>query len=151
MSDASARVGSEPNFALPSPSPLVRQNTPAYDSRRTAYGASTPAGPNTIPPPVRLGKAGYGNPSASTLLEAEKAEIESERASVEALQSEVEDLGGQIERERAYLDHTDEFEVDAFNAKVRRYNMLLQEAQNAESAFNQRVDSYNARLRAAGQ
>jgi hypothetical protein len=96
--------------------------------------------------------SGYRVPSSSsTLLAAEKADLESEKVRVQALDSEVDDLTRQIERDRVYLDRSNEFEVDAFNAKVRRYNMLLQEAKSAEAAFNQRVDDYNAKVRAHGR
>jgi hypothetical protein len=92
--------------------------------------------------------SGYRVPSsARTLLEAEKAEIESERVRVEALDTELEGLARQIEQDRLYLDRTDEFAVNAFNAKIGRYNALRQEAQTAEAAFNQKVANYNAKLR----
>jgi hypothetical protein len=95
---------------------------------------------------------GYRAPSSTnSLLTAEKAEIESERVRVQALDTEVNDLARQIDRDRIYADRSNEFKVDAFNAKVRRYNMLLQEAKSAEAAFNQRVDDYNAKVRARGR
>lgn len=80
-------------------------------------------------------------------LTSEKDEIESERATVQALEDQVENLAREIERDRPYVDQTNGYEVDAFNAKLRRYGTLLQQAQSAEAAFNQKVGNYNAKLR----
>lgn len=76
----------------------------------------------------------------------ERAEIENERATLEVLETELETLGQQIKRDRAYVDNTSQFAVDEFNAKVDRYRTLKQKLETANAAFNDRVDSYNARL-----
>ncbi len=51
---------------------------------------------------------------------------------------------GEVENDRIYLDKTSQYAVDAFNAKVERYNTLSQQAKAANAAFNLRVDNYNA-------
>jgi hypothetical protein len=111
--------------------------------------ANQPSTPSSNPPDS---STGYRVPSStSSLLAAEKAEIESEKLRVQALDNEVEDLGREIERQRAYLNldpEADEVQVNVFNTKVRRYNVLLQEAQMAEAALSQRINDYNARVRA---
>ena len=123
----------------------------SQSSGKSTSGSVRNSGTYSYSPSLQGGgySSGYRAPSsASTFLAAEKAEIESEKVRVQALDTEVDDLARQIERDRIYLDNTNEFEVDAFNAKVRRYNVLLQEAKSAEAAFNQRVDDYNAKVRA---
>jgi hypothetical protein len=77
----------------------------------------------------------------------EKAQIELERATVQALDTDVENLAREIERDRIYLDRTSQYQLNEFNAKVRRHNALLRQAQSAEAAFNQKVDEYNAKVR----
>jgi hypothetical protein len=128
-----------------SPSPSY---TPRYPPGSYSYSLpSSSAQPRSV-----AEQLGAIQSSADRIaLAREKADLESERVRVQALDTEVEDLARQIERDRVYLDHSNEFEVDAFNAKVRRYNMLLQEAKSADAAFNQRVDDYNAKVRAQGR
>jgi hypothetical protein len=87
----------------------------------------------------------------SSTLDNEKAEIESERIAIESFETQVENLGREIERDRVYLDHTSQFAVDEFNAKVERYNALTQKAKTANAAFNLKVDNYNAKLRQYGR
>src|ERR1700730_4284582 len=84
---------------------------------------------------------------SSSALAREKDELESERGTVQALETQVENLARQIERSRIYLDRTSQYEIDEYNAKTRRYNLLLQQAQIAEAAFNRKVNDYNAKLR----
>jgi len=132
---------------------MAAGNTSQSPSTSTS-GSVRNSATNSDSPSLQGGgySSGYRIPSSTSIsLAAEKAEIESERARVQALDTEVEDLARQIDRDRVYLDHNNEFEVDAFNAKIRRYNMLLQEARSADTAFNQRVDDYNAKVRAHGR
>jgi hypothetical protein len=88
------------------------------------------------------------SPPSDLDLDHEKTEIESERARVQSLNYRVQDLDQQIRRDRRNLDPTNEFEVDAYNAKIGRYNALVQQYESARAAFNQKVDNYNAKLRA---
>jgi uncharacterized protein YgiM (DUF1202 family) len=77
----------------------------------------------------------------------EKEAIESERATVQALVDQVKNLAREIEDGRPYVDRTSEYQVNAFNAKITRYDALFQQAQSAEAAFNRKVDEYNAKVR----
>jgi hypothetical protein len=88
------------------------------------------------------------SPPSNLDLDREKTEIESERAELQSLESQVQDFGQQIRRDRRNLDPTNEFEVDAYNAKIRRYNALVQQYESARAAFNQKVDNYNEKRRA---
>lgn len=94
----------------------------------------------------------YSVPSyASSTLDQEKAEIETERVALQTLNAQVEQLGHEIENERLTLDTTSQSAVDDFNAKVDRYNALVQKDKDSTAAFNQNVDAYNAKLRQYGQ
>src|ERR1700730_15947306 len=124
-------------------------NASAYTPRSSTADHKPPFDP-TQPFTAVPSSGAYTRPAlnlAQSALAREKAEIESERTTVQTLDNEVENLGREIERERTYLDQTSQFEVDAFNAKVRRYRALLQQAQSAEAAFNRKVDDYNVKLR----
>jgi chromosome segregation ATPase len=87
----------------------------------------------------------------SSTLDSEKAEIEAERATLESLKTQIETLGREIERDRVYFDRTSRDAVDEFNAKVGRYNALVQQAKTANAAFNEKVDNYNAKLQLYGR
>jgi hypothetical protein len=112
--------------------------------------------PTYTPPPASVsgnsdGKVYRVPSSVSSTLVSEKAEIETERATIEAFEAQIEELGREIERDRPYLDRTSQYAVDAFNAKVDRYNTLNQKAKMANAAFNEKVDNYNAKLQQYGQ
>lgn len=59
----------------------------------------------------------------------------------------VESLSREIERDTLFLDQTSQFAVDAFNRKVKRCNLLIQQAKAEDRRVNQMVDDYNERLR----
>lgn len=112
--------------------------------------------PAYSPPPASdSGSSGgkvYSVPTdVSSALDREKAGIEADRAALKQLDDELDSLGREIESDRIYLDKTSQDAVDAFNAKVDRYNILSQQDKDATAAFNQRVDNYNAKLRQYGQ
>jgi hypothetical protein len=56
-------------------------------------------------------------------------------------------LGREIENDRIYLDHTSQYAVSEFNAKVDRYNTLSRAAKAENAAFNAKVNAYNEKLR----
>jgi hypothetical protein len=116
----------------------------------------TPSAPAYTPAPVPASGNSDGDVyrlprSVSSTFENEKAQIESERTALEALDAQVAELGREIENDRLYLDRTSQFDVDAFNGKVSRYNALAQKARAANAAFNEKVDNYNANLRQSGR
>ena len=129
---------------------MISGNNQSTQSTNSTYrpAASAPSPRSYTPPDFNRQNSVATGSFAHSTLASEKAEIEAERTTVQALDAQIENLGRQIERERSYLDKTSEFEVDAFNTKVHRYQALVQEAQNAEAAFNRKVDNYNARVRA---
>jgi len=94
----------------------------------------------------------YRVPSdVSSALDREKTGIEADRAVLKQLDDQLDSLGRVIESDRIYLDKTSQVAVDAFNAKVERYNALAQQDKAATAAFNVRVDNYNAKLRQYGR
>lgn len=131
-------------------------NSTNSSSNNRTYTPPAPSAPAYIPPP-RFGGANssgseYRVPSSvSSTLVSEKAEIETERATIEAFETQIEKLGREIERDRIYLDRNSQYAVDAFNAKVDRYNTLNQKAKVANAAFNEKVDNYNAKLQRYGR
>jgi len=135
---------------------VISGNNNSLPSSKSTYTSSPPTSSRAYTQPSFNGPKPSGNAyqvpsSANSALFREKAEIESERPIVQGLENQVENLSREIERERPYLDRTNEFEVDAFNAKVGRYNILNQQAQRAQAAFNEKVDSYNAKVRASSR
>jgi C-terminal repeat of topoisomerase len=132
----------------------------SYTSPTPSAPAYTPPAPSTpayIPSPASAGDANsdgkvYSVPSSvSSSLDQEKAEIELDRVALTALDTQIEKLGREIENDRLALDTTSQSAVDDFNAKVDRYNVLVQKNKTATAAFNERVDNYNAKLRQYGQ
>lgn len=134
-----------------------RSYTPSTPSAPTYTPPSaTPSAPTYTPPSTFGGENSGGNvyrvpSSVSSTLKIEKEEIESERTTLEALEAQIEKLGREIERDRIYLDRTSQYAIDAFNAKVDRYNVLNQKAKVANAAFNEKVDNYNAKLQRYGR
>lgn len=123
--------------------------TPSYATGSRSYIPSNPATPQPTTRPDDWDNE--RQQMRTRALASEKAEIEAERPTIQALEEQVENLAREIERDRSSVDTTNEYEVDAFNARLRRYRALLQEAKNAEAAFNRKVDSYNAKLRGSSE
>jgi len=94
----------------------------------------------------------YRIPSYRTAeLDRDRQAIEAAKSQSQLLDSQLGNLGAEIERDRLYLDHASQYQVDAFNTKVGSYNSLLQQARAQEQVVNQMVDDYNAKLRRDSQ
>ena len=89
--------------------------------------------------------------SVANAFDQEKTAIESERATLEAFEAQFDSLGREIEGERLYLDQTNPYTVQQFNAKINRYNALIQQNKTATAVLNTKVDNYNAKLRQYGR
>jgi hypothetical protein len=72
--------------------------------------------------------------------------IEAAKSQLQLLDAQLESLGAEIKHDRLYLDHTSQYQLDAFNTKVDSYNSLLQQARSQQQVVNQMVDAYNAKL-----
>lgn len=134
----------------------------AWNSSTNTSSSSTPYTPAaqtapayTPPAPSSVNDSGdtvHRVPSSvSSTLDQEKAEIETDRTALQALDAQIEKLGREIESDRLTLDTSSQSAVDDFNAKVDRYNALVQKDKTATAAFNERVDNYNAKLRQYGR
>lgn len=169
ISSSSAPTGS------PSPSPSTTYTPSPTPSTRTGFSAlpdfgdGAAATPQPLPAPTT--KRTYRIPSSvSAELETAKQQISIEKAKsdaldtrlvtakqgVEAQQSQLDDLrsrqetlGRQIDRDRIYLDPTNQSEIDDFNAKVNRYNTLLRNVRAENATANELIDSYNTLLEEA--
>jgi hypothetical protein len=132
-------------------------NSTDNSSSNSSYTPSaTPSAPTYTPPPASGSRNSGGNvyrvpDYVSSQLDREKVGIEADRAVLKQLDVQLDSLGREIENDRIYLDKTSQDAVDAFNAKVDRYNTLSQQDKAATAAFNERVDSYNAKLRQYGR
>ena len=127
---------------------------------QSTYSPPPQSSPYTQPSPTAPATASSGNSdgnvyrvpsSVSSSLDREKAEIETDRVALNQLGNQIDALGRQIESDRLYLDKTSQYAVDEFNTKVDRYNTLSQQTKTATAAFNERVDSYNVKLRTSGR
>jgi hypothetical protein len=126
----SSSSGSQSSYTPP-PAPSATSYTPAPASGGGNRGGNVYSVPSSV----------------SSTLDDEKVKIESDRKTLEALDAQVEKLGRDIESDRLYLDKTSQYAVDTFNAKVDRYNELVQKDKAATAAFNEKVDNYNVKLR----
>jgi hypothetical protein len=135
--------------------PSASTTTPAASSPVVPTNSESDPSPAQVPPSAVTTPASPGStyrPGSVTryLLDEEKTQLESERASIVQLENQLDELQREIQRDRLLVDHTSQDAIDALNAKVARYNTLLQDVQNREVAFNQRVDEYNAKVRRDG-
>jgi hypothetical protein len=133
----------ESHTPQPAPSPPWESTTPA------------PTAPAYTPPPATV-DSGSGNKVyrvpeyVSNQLDQEKVAIEADRAVLKQLDDQLDSLGREIDNDRIYLDKTSQYAIDAFNAKVERYNTMSRQDKAATAAFNERVNAYNAKLRQYG-
>jgi len=110
----------------------------SQSSNNTPGGSTSTPQPSSYTPPA----SGYGNtyrvPSyISSELAQDKRALETQKAALES-------LGREIDSARYLVDHTSEWSVQQFNAKVDRYNSMRE-------SFNQMVDNYNEKLRRNGR
>ena len=77
--------------------------------------------------------------------------IENAKSTAGQMQSELAQMSRQIESQRANLDDTSQYAIDAFNRMVGRYNEKLGEARSQDALVNQMVETYNDKLRRYGR
>jgi hypothetical protein len=92
------------------------------------------------------GKTYEVSDSDDASLKIQQNEMETKARALDESKSEAKELGDEIERERAFLDRTDQDAVDRFNQKVDRYNALGEQVDRQLGEYNAMVDSYNAEL-----
>jgi len=92
------------------------------------------------------GKTYRVSDSDNAALQVRQDEMQAKAKVLADSKSEAKDLGDEIERERTFLDRTDQDAVDRFNRKVDRYNALGEQADRQLGEYNTMVDSYNSEL-----
>jgi hypothetical protein len=76
--------------------------------------------------------------------------LDQEDAIVKAAQAELNAEGSSLEQERIYLDRTNQFEINDFNAKIDAINAKRFRLGRQIDAFNSHVDAFNADLARVG-
>jgi hypothetical protein len=79
-----------------------------------------------------------------------KSALTPKQVRIETMQAQQEALGASIDRSRRSLDNTSQYQVDAFNEMVSRYNALNEEIEPLINEFNREVDRFNSELERVG-
>ena len=129
---------------------------PANDSNTVAGTRRTYRVPNSMfaeltADRARVDAAQREASNLSDQVQSTRAFVEEQQSEAEAATNEVSTLGSQIELERTSISAEDSVAVDAFNAKIHRYNRLLAEAKRRKTEADRYVDEYNASLTKAKQ
>ena len=125
----------------------TRSWTPSSSLGSTPTSAATPADV------VYKGANGrtYRVPHYDYLrLSKQRAAIDQEDAAITALQAKQTAYSDNIELERAYLDRTSQYQIDAFNEKIDRLNSAHAQLKQRINAFNRSIDAFNAELERVG-
>jgi hypothetical protein len=72
------------------------------------------------------------------------------KSSLDLEESRLKSLSTQVDSERAYLDQTSQYAVDAFNRKVNQINGLNSKVQSMVNDYNHDVDAFNTELERVG-
>jgi hypothetical protein len=72
------------------------------------------------------------------------------KTSLDLEESKLKSLSTQVDSERAYLDLTSQYAVDAFNRKVNQINGLNSKVQSMVNDYNHDVDAFNTELERVG-
>jgi hypothetical protein len=93
----------------------------------------------------------YSVPHVAYLrLSKERAAIDEEDRAITAIQANQEAQSASIESERTYLDRTNQYEIDAFNAKIHRLNAEHAQLKQRIDIFNRSIDAFNSELERVG-
>jgi len=119
------------------PTPVYSTPRPTYPTPSTGYSGTTRT---------------YSVPhSKDTELDSDLQALNAAKAQAKSYSTQLDSLAREIERDRIYLNRNSQPEVDAFNLKVNRYNLLLEQQKARNRTVNQMVDDYNARLQLYGR
>jgi hypothetical protein len=89
----------------------------------------------------------YRIPSHRTAeLTQDQQAIDAAKNQLQHLDWQLESLREEIDQEKLFLDHASQERVNAYNAKVDRYNSLLRDERSKAQAVNQMVNDYNEKL-----
>jgi hypothetical protein len=129
-----------PSLRTPSPpAPAVRSPAPAYIPPTPPFNPGTPARSNNT--------GTFRIPQSKTAeLDRDRQGLDTAKAEAGRSAAQLESLVSEIERDRTNLDRSSQFAVEAFNRKVARYNLMLEQQRAKDSAVSKMVDAYNAKL-----
>lgn len=150
------------DYASARRTPTVITPEITYDS--TPIPAPAPAPIITYAPPViakpvvdasTLFKDASGNTYSIPNIEYNrllmmKSALTPKQIRIDTLQTQQEALGASIDQSRRSLDSTSQYQVDAFNRMVNRYNALNEEIEPLINEFNREVDRFNSELERVG-
>ncbi|HVT04953.1 MAG TPA: hypothetical protein VHL58_16440 [Thermoanaerobaculia bacterium] len=120
-------------------------------SSRSSPASNPPVASNTVSDvSTSPGQATFRVSAAeSAELERDGAEVDAAKREVQSLERDLEALEGEIKRDKLLLDNTNEFEVDSYNGKLRRYREVfaryevqLQRAKALIAAYNAKLQQY---------
>jgi hypothetical protein len=125
--------------------PAAFQSSTATTTRRTyRIPSSVSAELETANQQISIEKA--KSDALDIRLATAKQAVAAQKSQVNELQSRLQTLARQIDRDRIYLDRTSQSDIDDFNAKVSRYNILRESARAENATANDLIDSYNTLL-----
>ncbi len=79
-----------------------------------------------------------------------KSDLDVKSGRVTQRKNELDALERKLERDRIYLDRTNEYAVNSFNADVNRFNTMNDAAQSLIDDYNRDVNAFNAELERVG-
>ena len=129
-----------PSLRTPAPPvPAVRSPAPAYIPPTPPFNPGSPARSNNT--------GTYRIPQSKTAeFDRDRQALDTAKAEAGRSAAQLESLVSEIERDRTNLDRSSQFAVEAFNRKVARYNLMLEQQRAKDSAVSKMVDAYNAKL-----
>jgi hypothetical protein len=136
LTDADVGIDSAAASPLPSPAPTTK--------RTYRIPSSVSAELETANQQISIEKA--KSDALDIRLATAKQAVAAQNSQVADLQSRLQTLARQIDRDRIYLDRTSQSDIDDFNAKVSRYNILRESARAENATANDLIDSYNTLL-----
>ncbi len=146
-------------IALPSPIAIpsrdvqpIRLPTAVSPSRVTAVPAETPReNSRTTTFTDHTGQTFSIPEHAMGTLNRLESDVEVLRGPMKAQEAALDELDREIESSRRSLNRSSQAAINAFNAKVDRYNRDGRALQSSIDRFNRAVDAYNTELRRVGR
>lgn len=109
----------------------------------------------TPPPNTRLYRDASGRTyrvpdSAYYRLRSMKSALSAKGYRVDSEKKQLRSLASSVDRDRITLDRTSQYQIDAFNSKVRRVNLMNSSVQSLVDDYNRDVNSFNRELERVG-
>ena len=141
-------IDSHSTATAPAPTPRAEPQSndlPVPTTANASPGITTPA----------FSEHGNGQtykvpPERNTELAADEQAMAAKKATLDQLDLEIAQEKLQLQGQEALIDNTNQYQVDAFNAKVKAYNRKIREGKRLTSEYNQMVNAYNTKLQTYG-